>query len=198
MTTPALLRPRRHTLALLAGRLWRRPHRGIIPPGWLVTLCRSEDQAGTLCRHHPRALAAGIAVSLVSWAGVIGEFRLLIAVLGLKLSTIEAATALVASRLAILLPLPAGLGALEAGLALAMRGLGLDPSIGLALSLLIRARDVLFGLLGLWLGGLQFRQWTVPLGRDLVPDLVPDLIPDLIPDLEPAAVLDRQNPAPPA
>lgn len=178
----------------LLGRLWRRPHHGIIPPTWLTTLRHSEDQAGALCRHHPRALAAGIAVSLVSWIGVIGEFRLLTAVLGLELSTIEATTALVVSRLAILLPLPAGLGALEVGLVLAMRGLGLDPSIGIALSLLIRARDVLFGLLGLWLGGLQFRQWTAPPRHDPVPGLVPDLVPDL----EPATLIDRQNPAPPA
>jgi hypothetical protein len=33
--------------------------------------------------------------------------------------------------------------------------LGFDPAIGLSLSLLIRARDVLLGGLGLWWGGLK-------------------------------------------
>lgn len=168
----------------LAGRLPKRQqgHAGMIPPIWLVTLRRSEAQAGLLCREHPRALWAALAVSFLSWLGVIGEFWLLTAVLGLQLTPVEAITALVAARLAILLPLPAGLGALEAGLALATRGLGLDPSIGVALSLLIRARDTLFGLLGLWLGSVQLWQLAAPMA----------------PDLGPPANIDRQNPASPA
>lgn len=168
----------------LAGRLWKRQQgrAGIVPALWLVTLRRSEAQAGLLCRRHPRALWAALAVSFLSWLGVIGEFWLLTAVLGLRLTPLEAATALVAARLAILLPLPAGLGALEAGLALAARGLGLDPGVGIALSLLIRSRDTLFGLLGLWLGGLRFWQLAAPIA----------------PEFGPPAGIDRQNPAPPA
>jgi uncharacterized membrane protein YbhN (UPF0104 family) len=76
------------------------------------------------------------------------------AVLGLEMTLPQAVTAMVAARVAILLPLPAGLGALEASQALAMRGLGLSPAAGVSLSLLIRARDVLLGLLGLGLAAL--------------------------------------------
>lgn len=186
----ALARGRHPLSALLAGvdrlaglyRLRAHPRSGIVPPTWLITLRHSEDQMGRLCRQHPRALMGALAVSLLSWVGVIGEFWLLTLVLGLDLSLLEATTALVASRFAILLPLPAGLGALEAGLVLAMRSLGLDPSIGLALSLLIRARDVLFSLLGLWLGGIQLWQLAAPIA----------------PSLDPTAAVERPNPVPPA
>jgi uncharacterized protein (TIRG00374 family) len=148
-------------LERLAHRLWpqqstaRREPWPLIPNRWQSAARRSEAQMTLLCRHHPGAMLAAIGVSVVSWLMLIGEFWLLTAVLGLRLPVIDAVTALVAARIAILLPLPAGLGALEASQALAMTSLGLDPGIGVAMSLLLRARDVLLGLLGLWIGGVQ-------------------------------------------
>jgi uncharacterized protein (TIRG00374 family) len=139
----------------LARRLLSRP---ALVPSWRVTVRRSENAAGLLCRDNPATLLAAVGLSLLSWLGLIGEFWLLTLVLDLPLSFTAAATALVAARIAILLPLPAGLGALEAGQALAMSSLGLDPSIGIAISLLLRARDVTLGLVGLWLGGSHLWQ----------------------------------------
>ncbi|NMD35447.1 MAG: UPF0104 family protein, partial [Planctomycetes bacterium] len=52
--------------------------------------------------------------SALSWLAIIGEFWLMTDVLGLGLTLPQAITALVAARVAILLPLPAALGALEA------------------------------------------------------------------------------------
>jgi uncharacterized protein (TIRG00374 family) len=118
------------------------------------TIYASETQSSVLCREQPRVLLLALAASLLSWLGIIGEFWLMTAVLGLELSPGGAITALVAARVAILLPLPAGLGALEASQALAMRSLGLTAAAGVSMSLLIRTRDVLLGLLGLWLGGV--------------------------------------------
>ena len=57
-----------------------------------------------------------------------------------------------ATRLAFLTPLPGGLGALEAGQVLAMQTIGLDPALGISVSLLIRARDLAFGLAGMGIG----------------------------------------------
>ena len=50
------------------------------------------------------------------------------------------------------MPLPGGLGTVEAAQMLALTQLGFDPAIGLSASLLIRGRDVLLGLAGLWWG----------------------------------------------
>jgi uncharacterized membrane protein YbhN (UPF0104 family) len=64
---------------------------------------------------------------------------------------------LLAARVAILLPLPAALGALEASQALAMRLLGQSPAAGVSLSVLIRVRDLLLGVIGLGLAGVLVR-----------------------------------------
>ena len=59
---------------------------------------------------------------------------------------------LTAARVAILLLLPGALGILEASQILAFSALGLNPVIGISVSLLIRARDVLLGTVGIWWG----------------------------------------------
>ena len=115
---------------------------------------QSEEQSIALCRSHPFFLLAAIGASLLSWLAIIGEFWLMTNVMGLKLTLSEAVVALLAARVAILLPMPAAIGALEASQALAMRVLGQSPAAGVSLSLLIRARDVLLGVLGLWLAGV--------------------------------------------
>jgi uncharacterized membrane protein YbhN (UPF0104 family) len=62
----------------------------------------------------------------------------------------QTVSALTAARLAFLTPLPSGLGALEASQVLAMQALGLEPTFGISISLLIRLRDILFGMVGFW------------------------------------------------
>lgn len=148
-----------------AGRAWSRfgqaagrPVRDLTQTRFYATLADSETQSITLCRNHPRTMFLAVAVSGLSWVAMIGEFWLMTDVLGLGLTLPQAITAMTAARMAILLPLPAGLGALEASQVLAMRGLGLPAAAGISLSLLIRARDVLLGLLGLGLAALLVRR----------------------------------------
>jgi len=94
-------------------------------------------------------------ISMVSWAAMLGEYWLMLRLLGLNLTPIQAISTLTAARIAILLPLPAGLGTLEASQVLALGALGLNPAAGISLSLLIRVRDVALGGLGLWWGGVK-------------------------------------------
>lgn len=110
----------------------------------------SRDQQGTLY------LAAGLSGFI--WVLMVVEFALMLRFLGADLNLPAVLTALIAARLAFLLPFPAGLGSLEAGQVLAMSSLGLNPALGLRLALLIRARDVFLGGLGLWLGGVLGRR----------------------------------------
>jgi glycosyltransferase 2 family protein len=131
---------------------WRWPTRLLHSRGY-STLRQSEIQATRLCRRRPRYVLLAMAISLASWVGVIFEFWLMTEILGLQLTPVESMAALLAARIAILLPMPAGLGALEASQALAMNSLSINPAKGVAISLLIRMRDVLIALLGLWFGG---------------------------------------------
>lgn len=118
---------------------------------------QSETQSIELCRNHPVTLLLAVAASMLSWAAIVGEFWLMTAVLGLDLTLPKAVAALLAARVAILLPLPAALGALEASQALAMQWLGKSPAAGVSLSVLIRARDVLLGVIGLGVAGALVR-----------------------------------------
>jgi uncharacterized protein (TIRG00374 family) len=151
-------RPLTGTLRL-ADRAWQRLAGRGVPPHIYQTAAQSEEQSTVLFRRRPLILLLAAGASALSWLGIIGEFWLMTYVLQLDLTLPEAITALLAARVAILLPMPAGLGALEASQVLAMRVLGLPASAGVTLSILIRARDVLLGLVGLGLG------WMVLWGR---------------------------------
>jgi uncharacterized protein (TIRG00374 family) len=152
--------------------LWR----GLHPISWLVerlarkfpgsvglsrasqTASAAEKQVAQFCREHPRTLLLASAFSLVIWALKVFEFGLTLKFLGLPLALPQVITVLTAARLAYLMPLPAGLGSLEASQVMAMGLLGIAPAAGISLSLVIRARDVLVGVLGLWLGGVLVRK----------------------------------------
>jgi uncharacterized membrane protein YbhN (UPF0104 family) len=145
------------TTVKLAGRLLRRP---FAHSHWAQALYHSEEQAIWLCHTHPRVVGIGFLISILTWVGVLGEFWLLTHMLGLSLTPLQALTSLVAARIAILLPVPAGLGTLEAGQVLAMQIVGADPSAGIAIAVVIRARDLVLGLVGLALGGIHLWQST--------------------------------------
>ena len=120
-----------------------------------ITLRAAEAQVAAFCRQSPGALAAALAISAVSWAALIGEYWLTLQFLGARPTAGQTVAALTAMRLAFLLPLPGGLGALEASQVLVFAALGFSPALGAALSLLIRARDITLGAAGLaWAAAL--------------------------------------------
>jgi len=119
------------------------------------TVRQSEGQSIVLCRRHPMILLLAFGASALSWAAIVAEFWFMTSVLGLGLTLPESVAALLAARVAILLPLPAALGALEASQMLAMRALGQNPAAGVSLSLLIRGRDMLLGAAGMLIAGIM-------------------------------------------
>ena len=121
--------------------------------GTAATIDESETQVGRYFRRQPRAFGSAIAITLVGWAVLIVEYWLMIRFLGVSLTLPQLVGALTAARLSILMFLPAGLGALEAGQAAAFALLGLAPAVGISAALLIRLRDTTLGLLGLWWWG---------------------------------------------
>jgi hypothetical protein len=187
-------------LSALVALLHRLARRTVLPRRWRNVVEQSEAQAGLLCRAQPRMVWAALGISGLCWIAIAGEFWLMAALLGFRLPALDAVTALVAARIAILLPLPAGLGALEASQALAMHSLGLAPAAGIAISLLIRARDVLLGLAGLWLGGARFWQsqpTSLDAGAPVRPYDTLDAEPSGSVALELPRLAERTTPAPP-
>lgn len=119
----------------------------------------SEDQAIYLCQAHGRMLIQAFVVSATVWLGLLLEYWLAASFLGVNLVFAQLIALVTVARLAILFPAPGGLGALEASQVMIARMLGLGMGFGVGLSLVIRARDIVFGFVGLWLGGLMLGGW---------------------------------------
>ncbi len=129
-------------------------------PAWLhrtaTVVIESEAHAAQLCREQPRVVFGALLITLVGWGLMVVEFGYAARALGQPLSLAQVIMVLMAARIAYLLPMPAGIGTFETSMILAFRWLHFDPAVGVALTLLIRGRDLLLGGLGLWLGGTVF------------------------------------------
>ena len=68
----------------------------------------SERLAASFCRRHPRALLAAVGFSLLSVAGILAEYALMLEFLGVRLGALQVIAALTALQLAFLMPLPGG------------------------------------------------------------------------------------------
>lgn len=141
---------------LYLGLIWRgaRPLSWLasLRPGWAARVAELETALTDLLRTKPRLLLQTLAASALVWAALVFEYQLALAFLGQPLPLLSILTIMLFARLAMLAPTPGALGALEAGLVLALSLLGIEAAFALSLALLIRARDVLFGGLGLALG----------------------------------------------
>jgi len=131
-------------LTLLVDRLPRQ-----VSQKWLgQTLREVEHEISRFCTRYPRTVLEASFISLGVWGCMVFEYWLITWFLGLRLTPWQVISALVAARLALLTPLPGGLGALEASQILAIQTLGLSPAFGFSIALMIRFRDLLFGIAG--------------------------------------------------
>jgi uncharacterized protein (TIRG00374 family) len=124
---------------------------------WMRLIIVSERMAGAFTRRHPRALLAALGFSLFAWAGMAAEYFMMAGFLQAQLSAEQTLAALTAALFAFLMPLPGGLGALEASQVYVLTAFGHPAAIGIGISLIMRARDILNGGLGLLLAGRGLR-----------------------------------------
>lgn len=113
----------------------------------------SERMAGTFCRRHLSSLLTAIAVSLLAAVGMVSEFFFITIFLHIDLSFSQTIAAWTAGWLAFLVPLPGGLGALEASQVFALGAFGIPAASAISVTFLMRGRDLLIGGLGLFLAG---------------------------------------------
>ena len=105
------------------------------------------------------ALGVALVLSLMAWVGIIGEFWLLLSFVDVPLNLATFIFLFTVVRLAFLLPLPGGVGSVEAGLFWAFQSTGLPMSAAAALIILMRLRDIVVLLIGAaMLPGLQAPQ----------------------------------------
>jgi uncharacterized protein (TIRG00374 family) len=134
-------------------------YRGIYPVSALLRkfsnnkfvrfVAASERMAGTFCRRHLVSLVSAIFVSVLAALGMVIEFFCITLFLGIDLSFWQTIAAWTAGWLAFLVPVPGGLGALEASQVFALGAFDISAVSAIGVTLLIRARDLLIGGIGL-------------------------------------------------
>lgn len=112
-------------------------------------IAASERLAGTFCRRHMSSLVSATAISVVAGVGMVTEFALIVKFLGIQLSSWQTIAAWTAGWLSLLVPLPGGLGALEASQVFALGIFGIPAALAIGVTLIMRGRDLLIGGLGL-------------------------------------------------
>jgi uncharacterized protein (TIRG00374 family) len=153
-----LAAPLVHILLLYNGKhpvsrfLLRQP---FIPQGnkGIRLIIVAERMASAFCRKHLRAMFLSIGASFLAVAGIAIEYYLMVGFLGMRINAMQVFAALTAMQVAFLMPLPGGLGALEASQVFALGAFGQSASAAISLTLLMRARDILNGGIGLLLAG---------------------------------------------
>lgn len=185
VSTPALLAllPLLLIPGALIVRIWRGRHpisgmvlwvERLFPPGlrarlrthrWLQgvpslrrfheTIFRSEDLIAWLCRTRPYEVLAAVLMTALAWAFTFAEFRVMAHALNLPLERAQVVATMCLLYFGLLMPMPGGLGAVEAALVLALTSFGYSPAQALSLGLLIRSRDLIAAGIGLLLGGVN-------------------------------------------
>ena len=124
-------------------------------------LALAEEHMTSFCRHSPKTLLQIMLITVLTWLLVIFEYWLSLHFLGYDLQGYQIISLLTAARIAFMLPSPGGLGTLEASQVLMFEALGLNPALGISISLLIRGRDLLLGGLGLWMSTILVQRLPV-------------------------------------
>ena len=117
-----------------------------------------EHLAGQFCQRHPRAMLAGLGVSLLAAAATVSEYALTTSFLSISLPFWKLITAWTSGWLAFLVPLPGAVGALEACQVSVLSLFGISAAAAISVTLLMRGRDLLIGGLGLLLAGHSARR----------------------------------------
>lgn len=137
------------TLRLRRRRRWAR---------WLVALRQTEDDLGRLCGAHPLLLLSGLTGSLFIEGVIVAEHYCLFRAFGVSLDLPSLLMVLLTTGLSRAAPVPAGLGAMEAGQVAVLTATGSSPQVGLVVATLLRLHECLWlggGLVALWVQGVS-------------------------------------------
>jgi uncharacterized protein (TIRG00374 family) len=113
----------------------------------------TERLASTFCQRHPRRLLIALFFSILAGAGMLVDYALMATFLNIHLPFWKMIAGWMMGWVSLLMPLPGGLGALEASQVFTLGKFGFSAATALSLTLLIRGRDMFIGGIGLLLAG---------------------------------------------
>jgi uncharacterized protein (TIRG00374 family) len=113
----------------------------------------AEQLAGRFCQRHPRRLLVASGFSILAGSGMLIDYALMTTFLNIPLPFWKMTAGWMMGWISLLMPLPGGLGALEASQVYTLGKFGFTAAAALSLTLVMRGRDILIGGLGLILAG---------------------------------------------
>ena len=113
----------------------------------------AEQLAGRFCQRHPKRLLVAALFSLLGGAGMLLDYALMTSFLHIPLPFWKMTAGWMMGWISLVMPLPGGLGALEASQVFTLGKFGFTAAAALSLTLVMRGRDILIGGLGLFLAG---------------------------------------------
>ncbi len=126
-------------ISFLLNRFVRRFH----TQKWFRTTLVSERLGAAFTRRHPGYLLGALGASLVCWTAMAAEYLLILHFLQGYPGFWQGLSALTASLLAFLMPLPGGLGALEASQVISLGSFGYPAALAISVTVIMRLRDLL-------------------------------------------------------
>ncbi len=122
------------------------------------TTVHTEELIHWLAHHRPWVFASTMLVTLLAQITFAGEFWVMNRLLGIAIDPLSAISALTLVYFGFLLPVPGGLGAMEAALVTGYTALGFTATQALSQALLMRVRDITIAAIGLAMGGVDLRR----------------------------------------
>lgn len=108
-----------------------------------------EDVILGFFQQNRKAFIVSIVISALTWIFMFVEYKIALLILGIDISYLGIFLIFSFVGIAYIIPVPMSLGSLEASQISIFKLLGLSTNGGLALSLLVRARDLLWSVAGL-------------------------------------------------
>lgn len=141
----------------LSWRAWLRRTFPSMPnlEGLHETFFHSEDLMAWLWRHRLSSILMATFLTVILIVLVAVDFWMIAASIGLDLTKTQTIGSMVMVYFAYLLPVPAGIGAMEAAIVLAFNTFGYTREQALSVALLMRVRDLAMTALGIFLGGFD-------------------------------------------
>ncbi len=127
----------------------------LLPNRWANPIIETETVIAEFCHNRPKQLLWASLFSAVNWLLLAFEYGLMARFLGIPVVPVQALIMLTVFRLALLMPIPGGLGAVEGGhiWILETMGIPMGAELAISFSLLIRLRDIVLTFVGLWWAG---------------------------------------------
>ncbi len=111
---------------------------------WRLTRA-AEHLAGRFSQRRPGAVLAGLSATLLAATLAVMEYALMTSFVGMRLSAWQIVAGWTAGWLSFVVPLPGALGALEGSQIIVLGSFGIARTGALAVAILLRARDLVFG-----------------------------------------------------